>query len=270
MGFGRQSQLGVGILALALLCLPPTVWASSPERALGSLKLAQLTFCVPPQVWSKKRQSCVNPFVRAEVSCNAPEVWSAAQKRCVVPAAAAAADGPDLAEIQTCLNDLGYKAGRVDGRPGQRTRRAWNNYRRDKNLGGPVRRFNDPKTLESLLKDCEAAKTETAAETEPAPEVELAPKPKPAAAPTPAKAEPKGEAAAGYAEVLCVSKSLHKALSPISGQGAKLAVCGEACVPVPPGMSAAQIKQSEQEYSVKWCRNCIQVGKAGLICGQNR
>ncbi len=267
MGFGRQSQLGMGILTLALLCLPPPVWAASPERAPGALKMAQLTFCVPPQVWSKKRQSCVNPFVRAEVTCDAPEVWSAARKRCVLPAAAA--DGPNLAEIQACLNDLGYKAGRVDGRPGQRTRRAWNSYRRDKDLGGPVRRFDDPKTLESLLEDCEAAKAETAAEPEPQPEAEPAPKPKPVAAPSPEKAEPKGNPAAGYAAVLCVSKSLHKALSAISGQGARLAVCGEACVPIPPGTSEAQIKQSEQEYAVKWCRNCIQVGKAGLICGQN-
>ncbi len=264
MGIGRRSRVQMGILAVALLCLPALAWAGSPGQALDGVKTAQLTFCVPPQVWSKKRQSCVNPFVRAEVTCDAPEVWSAAQKRCVLPAAA---EGPDLAEIQACLNDLGYKAGRVDGRPGQRTRRAWNAYRKDKNLGGPVRRFNDPETLDSLLKDCEAAKTQTAAETEPDPETE----PKTAApAPQPAKADPAPQPATGYAQVLCVSKSLHKALTPVSGRETKLAVCGEACVPIPPGTPEAQIKQSEQEYAVKWCRNCIQVGKAGLICGKDR
>ena len=261
-------RLGVGILALVLLCLPAPVLSAPPEDTPANLKLAQLTFCVPPQVWSKRRQRCVNPFVKAEVSCEAPQVWSSKQKRCVVPAAS---DGPDLARVQSCLNDLGYKAGQVDGRPGQRTRRAWNRYRKDKDLGGPVRRFTDAKTLESLFQDCEAAKTEAAADAKPDAEAEPKPvAPAPTPAPIPAKAEAKGEPAAGYSQVLCVSKSLHKALSQAAGQGTKLAVCGEACVPIPPGMSDAQIKQSEREYSVKWCRTCIQVGKAGLICGESR
>lgn len=267
MGACRQG-LGIGILALVLLCLPASAWSVSPETAPANLKLAQLTFCVPPQVWSKRRQRCVNPFVRAEVTCEAPQVWSAAQKRCVLPAASS---GPDLAKVQSCLNDLGYKAGRVDGRPGQRTRRAWNNYRRDKDLGGPVRRFTDAKTLESLFKDCEAANAETAGDAEPKEEAEAKPvATAPTPAPAPAKAEPKGQAAIGYSQVLCVSKSLHKALSQVAGQGTKLAVCGEACVPIPSGMSAEQIKQSEREYAVKWCRSCIQVGKAGLICGKGQ
>ena len=288
----RIWTLGFGLLA-ALVLLFPSGAAAQPAEP----QLAQLTFCVPPQVWSKKRQRCVNPFVKTRVKCRNPRIWSVKQKRCVFPVVddarcgrrevwsrskdacvcrggyerkaakcvrtvLAANAGPDLAEIQACLNDLGYKAGAVDGRPGQRTRGAWNDFREDKGLGGPVRNFNDTKTLERLFQACDAKDTETAD----APKSED--KPKEAAA----KTEPAegGAKAAGYADVLCVSKSLHKSLSKIAGKKTKLQVCGEACVPIPPGTSPASLQQSEQEYAVKWCRNCIQVGNAGLICGQSQ
>lgn len=293
----------LGVLA-AIVALAPlftgTGQAGSTPRA--PQQLAQLTFCVPPTVWSKKRKRCVNPFVKTRVTCKAPRIWSRKQKRCVFPvvddprcgrrevwsqskdacvcrggyerqgetcvrAAQAANQGPDLAEIQACLNDLGYPAGAVDGRPGQRTRGAWNDFREDNNLGGPTRSFTDAKTLERLFKACDAkaeAKSEPKDEPEDAPKSEAAAEPKP----KPAKAEAGSGTAASYPDVLCVSKSLHKQLSKLVGKGVKLDVCGEACVPIPPGTPDAQVVKSEQEYAVKWCRNCIRVGEAGIVCGQ--
>lgn len=287
---------GFWLLAIGLLLLPGAgnAQAAAPE---GVKRLAQLTFCVPPQVWSKRRKRCVNPFVKTQVKCRSPRIWSVKQKRCVFPVVddarcgrreqwstskdacvcrggyqraegkcvrivPAANTGPDLAEIQACLNELGYKAGAVDGRPGQRTRGAWNDFREDKGLGGPTRNFNDTQTLERLFQECDAKDSETAA----APKADDKPK---AAAAKPEPAE-KPTAAAGYPGVLCVSKSLHKSLSKIAGKAVKLEVCGEACVPIPPGTSPASLASSEQEYAVKWCRNCIQVGGAGLICGESQ
>ncbi len=300
MHLGRWTQV-FGVL-VAVLFLLPAAQAAAGEPAGGAQKLAQLTFCVPPEVWSKRRKRCVNPFVKARVKCKRPRIWSAKQKRCVFPVvddprcgrreawskskdacvcrggyeraagkcvrtAAAKNSGPDLAEIQACLNDLGYEAGAVDGRPGQRTRGAWNDFREDKGLGGPIRSFKDAKTLESLFQACDAKESETAAKPEPKPEAEsktvAAPKPKPAAAANVA-------APGSYPEVLCVSKSLHKQLSKLVGKKTKLEVCGEACVPIPPGTSDADLKTSEHEYSVKWCRSCIRVGAAGIICGQSQ
>lgn len=282
-----------GLLVAAMLMLSPAAAAYAAEGGLKAHKLAQLTFCVPPQVWSKKRKRCVNPFVKARVKCKAPRIWSAKQKRCVFPvvdnprcgrrevfseakdacvcregyersgkkcvrAAQATNPGPDLAEVQACLNALGYRAGAVDGRPGQRTRGAWNDFREDKGLGGPLRTFNDPKTLEALFNACDAKSADQAE----APDAEAKPE---------AESEAATEAVAGtYPEVLCVSKSLYKQISKLVGKKAKLEVCGEACVPIPPGTPEAQLKKSEQEYSVTWCRNCIQIGKSGLVCGQSQ
>ena len=190
---------------------------------------------------------------------------SAPAEKCV-RAAQAKNTGPDLAEIQACLNDLGYEAGAVDGRPGQRTRGAWNDFREDKGLGGPTRSFKDPKTLERLFAACDEKDTKTAGE--PAAKS----KDKDAAKQTESAEEPATDeaGAGGYPDVLCVSKSLHKQLSKLAGKQTKLELCGEACVPIPPGTPAEQVRKSEQEYAVKWCRNCIQVGEAGIICGQNR
>lgn len=296
----------LGVLAALFVLAPNQVevaLAGSPQGA--PQQMAQLTFCVPPTVWSKKRKRCVNPFVKTKVTCTEPRIWSRKQKRCVFPvvddarcgrrevwsadkeacvcrggyersgqkcvrAAQAKNQGPDLAEIQACLNDLGYKAGAVDGQPGQRTRGAWNDFREDTGLGGPLRSFNDAKTLEHLFKECDAKSETTAgadapkseAKSEPKTEDVAAPKPKPVAADSDA-------ATAGvYPDVLCVSKSLHKQLSKLVGKGVKLDVCGEACVPIPAGTPEAQVTKSEQEYSVKWCRNCIRVGEAGIVCGQ--
>ncbi len=234
---------------LAVVCfLMPGGDAVAGEPVREAKRFAQLTFCVPPKVWSKRRKRCVNPFVRAE------------------PARAVK---PDLARVQECLNTLGYEAGPVDGQPGQRTRGAWNDFREDKGLGGPLRRFTDPKTLERLFTDCDAKKSQAADGADPEPktkpkvvaEPEPQPDPEPAAAPT--------AAASAYPEVLCVSKSLHKQISKLVGKSVKLKLCGEACVPIPPGTPNEQLQKSEQEYAVKWCRNCIQIGASGLVCGQN-
>ncbi|NNF77841.1 MAG: hypothetical protein HKN05_07400 [Rhizobiales bacterium] len=287
------------MLVVCLFLLPAVGGAAAAEPGRGVQKLAQLTFCVPPMVWSKKRKRCVNPFVKTRVRCKEPRIWSAKQKRCVFPvvdnprcgrrevfseakdacvcrngyeragktcvrAAQAQNTGPDLAEIQACLNDLGYPAGAVDGRPGQRTRGAWNDFREDTGLGGPIRSFNDAKTLDRLFKECDAKTARKADAPDAKPEAESEDVSEPEAA-------EQAEAAAGaYPDVICVSKSLHKQISKLVGKKAKLDLCGEACVPIPPGTPEAQLKQSEQEYSVKWCRNCIRIGKSGLVCGQNQ
>ncbi|MEM7425735.1 MAG: peptidoglycan-binding protein [Pseudomonadota bacterium] len=306
-----ERVLTIMAVAMGLFALGFSTSVGAQTRAAETkpLQLAQLIFCVPPKVWSKKRQRCVNPFVRKRVRCKAPRVWSSRQRRCVFPVVAdprcgprevwsketevcvcrdgyEARDGacvrlagdasqPDYAEVQRCLNQLGYNAGRVDGQPGQRTRRAMRSFRADVGLNNRPSRLNDPVTLERLFKECDeekpgseqASEAPAAEDAEPktaATQDEPAPEPKPD--PQPQQSADPGAGQGAYPDLLCVSKGLRKALSRVAG--GKLAVCGEACVPIPQGMSEKQLKQSEQEYAVKWCRNCIRIGNTGIVCSQ--
>lgn len=284
--------------------------AQSSLLEKGREKLSQLVFCVPPKAWSKKLQRCINPFVRKKTQrtrCKAPRVWSNRQGRCVFPVVEdercgpgetfsassnacicregyerdgevcvqlAQAEGPDYAEVQRCLNELGYNAGRVDGQPGQRTRRALRQFRRKVGLNNRPNRLDDDVTLQRLFKECRPEEVKTAEQEAPKAEVQAEPEPEPQPQPKPVKevqsaksdkTEAQASVLAAYPEVRCISKGLKKALSRVAGN---VPVCGESCVPIPPGMSQAQLQQSEQEYAVNWCRNCVRVGKAGIICAK--
>ena len=306
--------LASAVLMLAIVVVG-TVQRADAQSGLsqkGEVQLAQLVFCVPPKLWSKKLQRCVNPFVKKRVRCKAPRVWSSRQGRCVFPVVddnrcgpkevfstaseacvcregyerqgeacvllAGQTEGTDYAEVQRCLNELGFNAGRVDGQPGQRTRRALRQFQREAGLENRPRRLNDPVTLERLFKECQAEKIDTA-KNDPAkgeaPKKEEAAQPEPEAeevqaAPLPVEekeeaATSSGPVAGAYPNVLCVSKGVRKALSKVASN---VPVCGEACVPIPPGMNQEQLQQSEQEYAVKWCRSCIRIGKAGIVCSK--
>ncbi len=293
----RMLTICVLCLGLVLLGSPARAGTQGTAQEAVRIQLAQLVFCVPPEVWSKKRKRCVNAFKKIRKRCKSPRVWSSRQGRCVFPVAdnpkcernevfskaddacvcregyerkdgacmqvAGLGSRPDYAKVQRCLNQLGFKAGRVDGQPGQRTRRALAEFRAEVGLRDRPARLNDPVTLTRLFEECDADKVEVAEEKKPEPDVQK--KAEPALQPK-AKAEAdtaKSSQTGAYPELLCVSKGLSRALSKIAG--GKLSVCGDACVPIPPGMGQKQIRQSEQEYAVKWCRNCIRIGDAGIV-----
>jgi hypothetical protein len=161
-----------------------------------------------------------------------------------------------IAEIQRCLNKIGYDAGPVDGDIGSRTRSAWSAFRDDQGLLIRPNTFSDAVTQDRLFQAC-AKPVGVAPQPEPEPE----PEPQDTGMLSPAT---NFDPETGYPAIQCVSQNLADLISPALGEDEALGICGIACIPIPDGMTPDQIEATKD--NVNWCLNCTKVGESGLIC----
>jgi hypothetical protein len=158
-----------------------------------------------------------------------------------------------IAHVQTCLAELGYYKGPVDGKRGQETWTAYWNFKHDHGLGA----YSDllaEKVREKLDELC----IETAA-IEPAPA-------QPAEQAT-TEVEPQAESS-GEAETVqdegprldldCLPDDLIALLRRAHGAVA-VARCAPSCLPSPSGLSPSQLDELQAKNGVAWCRACVPI-----------
>ncbi len=165
-----------------------------------------------------------------------------------------------IAEIQNCLNRLGYDAGPVDGASGNRTRNAWRQFRRDEGLQGRPQSLSDAVTQDRLFQAC--ARVNNTPTPDPVPD----PVPQDnSSADTPENgAVTNFDPETGYPSIQCASEAVAILLQGLVGNADEIGICGEVCVPIPDGMTPEQVEGTSA--SVNWCRHCTTIGENGLLC----
>ena len=209
--------------------------------------------CVFPFVYSSRKDDCV---------CTRGYELNRRGTRCLRVESQPSLPRATVREIQRCLNKVGYEAGPADGAAGRKTRAAWNAFRTDNALQGRPQSLSDTVTQNRLFQACaKAANT-------PAPAPAPAPQPDPAPAPD----TNDGDIAAitnfdpenGYPPAQCASAELLELMKPVLPEEQLPGLCGQACVPIPQGMTQEQIAATAE--SVNWCLNCTDLGPLGLLC----
>lgn len=159
-----------------------------------------------------------------------------------------------IAHVQTCLAELGYYKGAVDGKRGRETWTAYWNFKHDHGLGA----YSDllaEKVREKLDELC----IETAAiEPPPAQPVE------PAADDITPQAEPSSEVESVEDEgprldLDCLPDELISLLRRAHGGGVAVQRCAPACLPPPSGLSQSQLDEMQAKNGVAWCRTCVPI-----------
>ncbi len=159
-----------------------------------------------------------------------------------------------IAHVQTCLAELGYYKGAVDGKRGRETWTAYWNFKHDHGLGA----YSDllaEKVREKLDELC----IETAAiEPPPAQPVE------PAADDITPQAEPSSEVESVKDEgprldLDCLPDELISLLRRAHGGGVAVQRCAPACLPPPSGLSQSQLDEMQAKNGVAWCRTCVPI-----------
>ncbi len=233
-----------GSILVGFVCLPLPFAGSGP--------------CPLPFVRSPASRRCVLPVdvivVEKPAVCPNGWTWSAAAEGCV-RLRPKMAEKDSVAWIQGCLNALGYDAGAADGIEGARTRKAWAAFRRDTGLGEKMAPLTDAETLGALYVQCAVAQ---------------GPMHGPSAADGASTAPAEDEASGlSYADVACAEGAVRVWLSETLKR--QIPACAETCVPVPAGLDAEKAADAAiGRDGIDWCRHCLRLGEAGIVCPPQR
>ncbi len=213
--------------------------------------------CRSPRVRSPYTGRCYLPFDIVpipEAQCRAPWYYSARAGGCVKPRPRQRPK-ENILWIQSCLNQLGYRAGTEDGLAGRKTRNAWDSFRRGIGDRG-FAEFTDPRTLAQLYRQC-------------APGQDPAPSPPAEDDLPPIRGEllpPLQSDGLSYRPAMCATGSLYTLLNKTYGDAVTLEKCGRSCLPVPDGMALSEVRRLETESGVNWCKSCTKIGDEGILC----
>jgi hypothetical protein len=175
-----------------------------------------------------------------------------------------------IARAQSCLAELGYYKGEIDGKRGKETWTAFWHFKHDHDLGGHSNLLDEP-VLQKLATLCKTTEQAIALPPEPgAPDqpaldaaivpeaiigddVALAP---PEAEGDEAAAAPPPEA---HLDLDCLPESLIGVLRRAHGVGVSATACERACVPAPKGLPQTQLDALQIDNGVVWCRACVAI-----------
>jgi hypothetical protein len=159
-----------------------------------------------------------------------------------------------IAQVQTCLAELGYYKGPVDGKRGRETWTAYWNFKHDHGLGGQsdllaekVRQKLDELCIETAAVEpppaqpAEPAASDVAPQLEPATEQDIALDDGP------------------RLDIDCLPEDLIALLRRAHGAGVVVDRCVPSCLPSPGGLSQSQLDELQAKNGVSWCRACVPI-----------
>ena len=214
--------------------------------------------CRDDERWSPKRGTCVcaKGLKRDGDLCTADEPVTAVATPDAGPAPAPSAELPDeqvqaISRAQSCLTELGYYKGPIDGKRGKETWTAYWNFKNDHGL----KAYSDFLAAPVQQKFASLCKgPETTAATEPAAQ----------------PADDTQEGATPSEEVVplepitsldidCLPDDLLALLRRAHGSSVTTTRCETACLPTPKGLDQSQLDELQTKNGVVWCRACVPI-----------
>jgi Caspase domain len=169
---------------------------------------------------------------------------------------------------QSCLTELGYYKGVIDGKRGKETWTAYWHFKHDHGLSGYSDLLSDavqqkfaslckgPETTAALQSELQPA---TAPHTDATPEGEAAPPTDTSldteVAPGTEKAAPRPPAAS--LPIGCLPEDLIAVLRRAHGPGVSVQQCEKACLPPPNGLPQSYLDELQSKFGIAWCRSCV-------------
>jgi hypothetical protein len=292
LGIGKGLVLGLVVVALGLATLS---WGSNAEtrrerraRAAQDTELptqakprsvAAQPSCPNNEHWSVKRAACVcaKGMTRQGGVCAAEQpVTAVGEPDAVQPPSPpvspppSAAPTPEqvaaIARAQSCLAQLGYYKGEVDGKRGKETWSAYWQFKHDHDLEAYSNLLDEPvqqKLAELCQQPDETAAVEPSGEGSGQTEVTIdldapAPEEDVAAASPEAGGAPAAEPSA-HLDLDCLPEDLISVLRRAHGLGVSATRCEQACMPPPKGVAQAELDEMQVESGVVWCRTCVPI-----------
>jgi hypothetical protein len=173
-----------------------------------------------------------------------------------------------ISRAQSCLTELGYYKGAIDGKRGKETWTAYWHFKHDHDLSGYSDLLSDAvqQKFASLCKGLEttaALQSElqpaTAPQTDVTPEGNAAPptdtSPDIGVAPGAEKAAPRPQAAS--LPIGCLPGDLIAVLRRAHGPGVSVQQCEKACLPPPNGLPQSYLDELQSKFGIAWCRSCV-------------
>ncbi|MGH6831651.1 MAG: hypothetical protein ACRECM_01305, partial [Methyloceanibacter sp.] len=188
-----------------------------------------------------------------------------------------------ITRVQSCLTELGYYKGAIDGKRGKETWTAYWHFKHDHGLGAYSDILAEPvrQKLDSLCKLTEqTAALEPTTQPLDRPEVEAAPDSpgsdgeESVALASPESDESDGEESVALAspesdsvaleprvrlDIDCLPEDLIALLQRAHGPGVAVKSCERACLPSPKGLPQAELDELQKNTGVVWCRACVPI-----------
>jgi hypothetical protein len=228
---------------------------------------------------------------RARTAQGAPPVFiPPAQQRLQAQPARAGSSPPEapspeeieaITRVQSCLTELGYYKGAIDGKRGKETWTAYWHFKHDHGLGAYSDILAEPvrQKLDSLCKLTEqTAALEPMTQPLDQPEVEVAPdslesdgeesvaSPESDSEESLALASPESDSEESVAleprvglDIDCLPEDLIAILQRAHGPGVAVKSCDRACLPSPKGLPQAELDELQKNTGVVWCRACVPI-----------
>lgn len=201
---------------------------------------------------------------RTKTAQGAPSVFStAAQPSPQVEPARAGSNAQEaptpeqvkaIAHVQTCLAELGYYKGPIDGKRGRETWTAYWSFKHDHGLGGQSDLLAEKvrQKLDELCIETAAVEPPPAQPAEPA-ATDVAPEPEPAVE------EDIAEDEGPRLDIDCLQEDLIALLRRAHGAGVTVDRCAPSCLPSPGGLSQSQLDELQAKNGMAWCRTCVPI-----------
>jgi hypothetical protein len=167
-----------------------------------------------------------------------------------------------ISRAQSCLTELGYYKGAIDGKRGKETWTAYWHFKHDHGLSGYSDLLTDtvqqkfaslckePETtaaLPSELQPANAAQTDAGPESHAALETEAAPNAGESAPPPPSAS----------LDIYCLPEDLITVLRRAHGPGVSITQCEKPCLPPPNGLPQSHLDELQSKFGIAWCRSCV-------------
>jgi hypothetical protein len=215
--------------------------------------------CRDDERWSPKRGVCVcaKGLKRDGDVCvgDEPVTAVATPDARSAPAPSAAPDDAQvqaISRVQSCLTELGYYKGPIDGKRGRETWTAYWNFKHEHGLAA-YSDFLAAPVQQKFASLCKGPETTAAIE--------------PTAQPgdgTEEGAAPGSEEGVPLVPITsldidCLPDDLLALLRRAHGQGVTTARCETACLPTPKGLDQSHLDELQAKNGVVWCRGCVPI-----------
>ena len=293
LGIGRGLVLGLVAVALGLAALSSGSNAETRrERRAKAAQGVELTpqpakprsqvqpvrdqaqpSCPNNERWSVKRAACVcaKGLTRQGGVCTAEQpVTAVGQPDAVPPPPPSAAPTPEqvaaIARAQSCLTELGYYKGEIDGKRGKETWTAYWHFKHDHDLDAYSNLLDEPvqqKLAELCKQPDETATLDTIGGVSEQTEVDInldSPEPEQdVAAASPDSAEAPAAEPSERLDLDCLPEDLISVLRRAHGLGVSVPRCEPACMPPPKGLAQTELDEMQVDNGVVWCRTCVPI-----------